>query len=281
MRYQTRRLLIGLSVVAVTGASVLSQAVGAAGAINVAGRQDSGVGGAAVKTAVPGSVYVPTTAILTLGSRGPAVRALQQRLNFLHYYNGKPNGYFGWPTMEAAWAFKEVQSRNSIPKKPDIVGPAMQRQLQHPRLPQVLETHATWSRIEVNKATGVLVLYHGRRHIELISHVSTAAACRPDGCGWITPDGTYRAQAYGGYCAWDVTYQTCMYYAVFFITTLYAIHGMAYPTTTIEYDGVPLNAASHGCVRIPMDVAAALHKMIRINPSSGTRIYIAGPANQR
>src|SRR5262249_51692969 len=158
--------------------------------------------------------------------------------------------------------FKEVQSGNSIPKNPDVVAAPMQHQLMHPKLPKVLEPHATWSRIEVNKATGVLVLYRGRRHIELISHVSSAAYSRPDGTGWITPNGTYRAWNYGGYCAWDVTYQTCMYYAVFFISTLYAIHGMAYPTTTFEYDGVPLNAASHGCVRIPMDVAAILHKLI-------------------
>lgn len=280
MGYRTRLWLTGLGAVAVTGASVLGQAGGAAGAVSTSARQDSGVG-AIVKPAAPGSVYIPTTATLTLGSRGPAVRALQQRLNYLHYYNGKPSGYFGWPTMEAVWAFKEVQSGNSIPKNPDVVAAPMQRQLMHPKLPKVLEPHATWSRIEVNKATGVLVLYRGRRHIELISHVSTAAHCRPDGCNWITPNGTYRAWNYGGYCAWDVTYQTCMYYAVFFRGLLYAIHGMAYPTTTFEYDGVPLNAASHGCVRIPMDVAAILHKLIRINPSTGTRIYIEGPVNQR
>jgi hypothetical protein len=94
--------------------------------------------------------------------------------------------------MEAVWAFKEVQSGKAEPWHADIVGLTMQRQLVHPKLPKVLVRHATWSRIEINKNVGVLVLYRHKK-IELISHVSTAAACRPDGCGWFTPDGKHRA----------------------------------------------------------------------------------------
>jgi lipoprotein-anchoring transpeptidase ErfK/SrfK len=49
---------------------------------------------------------------------------------------------------------------------------------------------------------------------------------------------------------------------VFFIGSAYAIHGDTY---------VPLQPASHGCVRIPMDIATFFHTMVS---SSGTQVYV-------
>jgi hypothetical protein len=46
-----------------------------------------------------------------------------------------------------------------------------------------------------------------------------------------------------------------MYNSVFFIDTAYAIHGDT---------SVPLQPVSHGCVRIPMDIAAFFHTLIAI-----------------
>jgi lipoprotein-anchoring transpeptidase ErfK/SrfK len=55
-----------------------------------------------------------------------------------------------------------------------------------------------------------------------------------------------------------------MYNSVFFISTVYAIHG--------EYDSsVPFYPASHGCVRIPFDTATFFHRLINV---PGTPIYI-------
>jgi lipoprotein-anchoring transpeptidase ErfK/SrfK len=56
----------------------------------------------------------------------------------------------------------------------------------------------------------------------------------------------------------------------------YAIHGEPNPPSTFSPDGVPLNAASHGCVRIPMDIADFFHHLIHIDPSTGILIYIKG-----
>jgi hypothetical protein len=214
--------------------------------------------------------------VLTMGMKGAAVKALQRRLNFLHYYAGTVDGDFGWNTMEAVWAFKEVQAGQAIPANADIVGPAMQRLLVHPKLPPVLRRHATWNRIEVNKDLGVLVLYRGK-NIELISHVSTAAGCLPgQGCGWITPDGTYRSLRF--ITGWVKGPLGSMYNPVVFTPDgAYAIHGEPDPPATISTAGVPLNAASHGCVRIPMDISAFLHTLIRTG-SRGTLIYIRGHA---
>jgi peptidoglycan hydrolase-like protein with peptidoglycan-binding domain len=65
--------------------------------------------------------------------RGAAVRALQQRLAQLHYYPGPANGHFGIDTLEAVWAFKEVQGlpttagpndgTNSIPPFTPVFSP--------------------------------------------------------------------------------------------------------------------------------------------------------------
>lgn len=55
-----------------------------------------------------------------------------------------------------------------------------------------------------------------------------------------------------------------MYNPVFFIGTAYAIHG--------DTD-VPPQPVSHGCVRIPMDIAAFFHTLV---PAPGTPVYIRG-----
>lgn len=275
MGHGARRWLVGLGTAATAGACVLAQA-GAASAAGDGPARMSGQASAA-SGVVPGSVYVPARASLTLGMRGPAVRALQSRLNFLHYYAGRANGYFGWPTMEAVWAFKEVQSGKAIPGNPDVVGPTMQRQLVHPRLPKVLRPHGPATRIEINKNVGVLVLYR-RGKVILVSHVATAASCRPDGCGWVTPDGRYRALWFAP--GWVGGSLGSMYNPIVFTPNgAYAIHGEPNPTSlsqTISYDGVPLSSASHGCVRIPMDIANILYKMIPIGRTKGIVIYIAG-----
>lgn len=273
MGHRTRRWLIGLGTATAIGASVLGQAANAAGAVSASGRQDSGVGGAPVKTAAPGSAYTPTTATLTFGSRGPAVKALQRRLNFLHYYAGRVNGYFGWDTMEAVWAFKEVQSGKIIPPNPDIVGPAMQRQLLHPKLPKAFKPHGGAWRVEINKNIEVLVLYKNSK-IELISHTSTAAYYRSDGSGWLTPDGSYHALSF--IPQWACGSLGCMWNPVFFISTLYAIHGEPNPPSTFSEAGVPLNPASHGCVRIPWGISQFFHRLVRWG-SHGTPVYIEGP----
>ncbi|HET9896271.1 MAG TPA: L,D-transpeptidase family protein [Streptosporangiaceae bacterium] len=260
------RLLIGLGSAAAVGAAALSLAPGASA--STAGiRQAS--------TAQPAAKYKPTSKPIRFGMRGSAVKALQRRLNVLHYWAGKADGRFGWDTMEAVWAFKEVQSGKAIPKNHNVVTPFMQRQLLHPKLPKILIKKAHWTRIEVNKNIGVLVVYHGKK-IALISHISSAAKCRPDRCGWSTPDGQYRAREYLAGAVPDSSFGGFMYNPVFFIGRSFAIHGMPNPTSTFSPDGVPLNAASHGCIRIPMDISKSLHRLVRISPTTGTWIYVRG-----
>jgi hypothetical protein len=197
---------------------------------------------------------------LQLGMSGAAVKQLQQRLAALKYYPGAIDGKFGTSTLEAVWAFQEVQG---LPGS-DSVSSAMQRALAHPRAPRVLVPRGGANRIEVNLSREVLVLYHNNQ-VQLISHVSTGGGyyyCSPrGGCGYaITPTGNYRTVVF--MAGWVRVPLGEMYNPVFFIGTAFAIHG--------DTD-VPLAPVSHGCVRIPMDIAAFFHKLVHV---PGEPVYI-------
>jgi hypothetical protein len=256
-----RRVLAGAGATIAVGAAVLGQS----GVSQAASDVNTATAGTA--SAAAASAYAPAGFVIRYGSSSPAVKALQQRLAQLHYYPGAADGHFGQDTVEAVWAFKEVQGLGTS-FDPNDVGIAMQRALVHPRAPKVLVPGGGSNlRIEVNQSIEVLVLYKDNVP-ELISHVSTGGGysfCNPGGgCGniAITPDGNYTASAF--LPGWVQVPLGEMYNPVFFIGRAYAIHG-----DTL----VPLYAASHGCVRIPMDIAAFFHTLVHLG---STPVYIRG-----
>ena len=259
MRQAVRRWLTGAGATAAVGAAVLGGA---------------GTSGAATAGAASRAAYVPSGHVIVYGQHGPAVRRMQQRLAQLHYYPGPVDGRFGLDTAEAVWAFKEIQHLGTV-RDPSDVGIAMQRRLASPRIPVPV-----WPRgrrnaylIDVNQNIEALVLFHHGK-VVLISHVSSGGRytypCPGGGgvCGpAITPDGKYQANWFAR--GWLTVPLGEMYNPVFFIGGSYAIHGDI---------PVPLAAVSHGCVRIPMDIAQFFHKLIPISekPGQGAEIYIWG-----
>jgi hypothetical protein len=192
------------------------------------------------------------TRALQPGLSRSAVRQLQRRLAALKYYPGSIDGLLGTDTLEAMWAFQGAQG---LPGE-DVVSPAMQWALAHPRAPEVLDRDAGANRIEVNLATEVLVLYRNNT-IELISHVSSGGGyyyCSLGGCAFaITPTGNFSTVVFMP--GWVTVPLGEMYNPVFFIGTTFAIHGDTY---------VPLEPVSHGCIRIPMDIAVFFHKLVKV-----------------
>jgi Putative peptidoglycan binding domain/L,D-transpeptidase catalytic domain len=263
MKATGRRWLRALGAVTAVAGCVLGQ-----GAAGTAPASSVSLGGQARAAA---AAYLPPVGILRPGMHGGAVRNLQRRLAQLHYYPGPVNGYFGKPTVEAVWAFKEVQGLQTR-VRPDDVGRAMQRALASPRQPRVLVPRGGRRRVEVNLAREVLVLYRHNK-VELISHISAGGGyyyrCPGGGtCGpAITPDGNYRARWFAS--GWLRVPLGRMYNPVFFSGGSYAIHGDL---------PVPLRPASHGCVRIPLGIARFFHKLIYISQPGGTPIYIRGRA---
>lgn len=244
------------------GTAVTVTALLAGGAIP-AGAQTSAPATAAVAgsqaVAANTAAYSAPARMLRYGMRGTDVRALQQRLAALKYYPGPADGIFGNYTLEAVWAFQEVQKIGVD----GIVGPVTGRALAHPHTYQARYPKGGSLRVEINLGTRVLVLYRSNK-IALISHVSTGGGyLYRSGNGWaraVTPTGKFRTTVY--LPGWITVPLGTMYNSVFFIGTVYAIHGAT---------SVPLNPVSHGCVRMPMDIAAFFHTLVK---TPGTPVYI-------
>lgn len=252
MRQGIRRSLGATATCAAVALSSLAQLTGAASA----------------HAATATGPYVPPRHDLFYGDKGPAVRSVQRRLAQLHYYPGPIDGVYGADMEQAVWAFKEVQGLPMNRWRNSVVTYAFRHALVHPKRPWVLIKHGPANRVEINQNIEVLVLYRDNQP-RVILHVSTGGNClRGQGCGWITPDGNYRALYFDP--GWVQVPLGEMYNPVFFIGTAYAIHGDI---------PVPWYPVSHGCVRIWMDAAAWFHRDVTVNPDGhGTPIYIRGKA---
>jgi hypothetical protein len=187
-------------------------------------------------TVLAAPAYTPPARTLKEGMKGADVKALQQRLAALKYYPGAADGTFGANTLEAV-----VNPRAWKPRDPRQNG----------------------TRVEVNLTLRVLALYINHR-VALISHVSSGGGyyyCSNGGCSYaITPTGNFRTTVYMP--GWVKVPLGEMYNPVFFISTVFAIHGDTY---------VPVNPVSHGCIRIPMDIAAFFHTMVK---TPGTEVFV-------
>jgi peptidoglycan hydrolase-like protein with peptidoglycan-binding domain len=267
MRYSVSRCLLSTGAVVAAAAVIISQSTLTAGA-QASGARSTG-------TVPAGKTYVPPSKPLHFGQRGAAVRSVQRRLADLHYYPGPIDGSYGDDLLEAAWAFREVQGlRVTARNEAEPITRAFLKALVHPKPPYKLVPHGGASRIEINQNIQVLVLYRHNKPY-LIAHVSTGGLyyypCPGDAsatCGpAVTPDGNYHALWFDP--GWVTVPLGEMYNPVFFIGSAYAIHGDI---------PAPWFPASHGCVRLWMDIAAFFHKDVSIGGSHPTPIYIRGNA---
>ncbi len=267
MRQSVRRWILGAGTLAVVGAAACGQAA-VAGASQVTSAAHDG-------TTTAATAYKPPAKPLYVGQKGAAVRSVQRRLAQLHYYVGPIDGQYGQDTLEAAWAFREVQGlKMNARTAAQPISRAFEHDLINPRQPYSRYPKGGANRIEINQKIQVLVLYqHGKPG--WILHASTgggytypcpgdpSATCGPA----ITPNGKYTALSFAP--GWVKVPLGTMYNPIFFIGTAYAIHGDV---------PVPWYPASHGCVRIWMDAAPWLHKHVHIGGRHPTRIYVYGKA---
>ena len=185
---------------------------------------------------------------LRLGSTGPRVAALNERLGELSYLRrGTDSPRFGARTHHAVVAFQLYAGLAAD----GVVGPQTRGALRGATRPSP-RLAASGRRIEVWRGRQLAFLVRNGR-VARTFHVSTGAA------GYTTPAGTFsvfrREQR-----SWSVPYQVWLPWAAYFNGGI-ALHGHA---------SVPTYPASHGCVRVPMPFARTVYRFA----SLGTRVEV-------
>jgi hypothetical protein len=173
-------------------------------------------------------VFVPS---LSMGSTGPSVRALEQRLDDLHFALRGVDGAFGEDTRDAAVAFQKL---HGLPRTGQVTAVFWHLLLRA----STPAARFPGDHIEVNKTRQVLYVVRAGK-VVLISHVSTGATGN-------TPVG--RWHVYSKVPGW---LPDGMFDSSFFVGA-FAIHG---------YPSVPVYPGSHGCVRLPVWLAPRIYEL--------------------
>lgn len=230
-------------------------------------------------------VLPPISRELREGAEGEDVRALQTRLADLKFAPGPIDGVFGRSTVQAVWAFEKLVMKTPRSKATGVVTPEMWDVMRNdvqvlPRRQADTPRHA-----EIYLPEQVIVTFLGGQPT-LISHMSSG-----DGKPWceevvidpgeegndspeqiaaglplkvgicgesITPPGifTFQRRAQGT----RETKLGTLYNPVYFNQGI-AVHGAIL---------VPLEPASHGCIRIPMSVAQIFPALVQFRD----RVYV-------
>jgi N-acetylmuramoyl-L-alanine amidase len=178
---------------------------------------------------------------LRMGSHGPSVLALKQRLSELRFALPGVDAGFGYRTYEAVLAFQKVHGL----ARTGWVGPVEWRALWRTSAPRPRVGSGDY--LEVDKSRQVVMEVRGGK-VERVIHASTGATGN-------TPVGTWRV--YREVFGWDWV----LYHPMYFLRG-FAIHG---------YPSVPPWPASHGCVRIPLWLASSVRE--RWGYRSVVRVY--------
>lgn len=172
---------------------------------------------------------------LTLGTTGPAVLALQQRLVGLGYWIGTPDGVFGDSTEQAVYAYQKAAGVGAD----GVVGPRTQAALAQGVVPTPRSTSGYV--IEVNLERELLLVVQDGKIREILN-TSTGGGYTytSDGITAVAQTPTGQFQIYRQVDGM-VTDSLGQLWRPKFFTGGFAIHGDSY---------VPPGPVSHGCVRV-------------------------------
>jgi lipoprotein-anchoring transpeptidase ErfK/SrfK len=180
---RSRRTAAGL----VTGSLAVTLAASVVAGVPVAAASGSRVPGAglpavtssfaAAPLAAPTVVTVAAT--LKPGSRGAAVRALQQRLQLLGYWLSAADGNYGQTTQQAVMALQKAAGIS----RDGIFGPQSQRALAARIRPAARSRSGHV--LEIDRTRQILLIVNNGR-VESVINTSTGRA------GWTTPLGRFR-----------------------------------------------------------------------------------------
>ena len=198
---------------------------------------------------------------LQSGSKGTRTKALQTALAAQKYAPGEADGAFGLKTTLAIWALPAL---NGLPQD-GVVTPELEAKILAAPAQAMLRPELGPTHTEVDLTRQVMVVWRDGAPT-LITHVSTGSEvgyCEDTDTGQncgdaITPTGvfTFERRIEG----WREAPLGRLYNPVYFHQGI-AVHGAS---------SVPDHPASHGCVRIPMDIAEYFPSLVQ----NGDRIEV-------
>lgn len=199
------------------------------------------------------------------GSSGPVVAAYQQRLVDVHFDPGPVDGRYG---SDMAYAVTALQKLFGLPRNGNLGGPEAML-LANFHYPAPLAADGEPNRTEIDVSKQVLILYTNYQ-VRLITTMASGSGehyCYTDKNRPVrvcenayTPSGRYTYTRFVS--GWDSSPLGHLYNPFYFNGGI-AVHG---------YPSVPSSPASHGCVRIPMDIAQYFHTLV----NKGDPVYVFG-----
>lgn len=193
------------------------------------------------------------------GDSGEQVRAIEARLDVLHFHVGSVDGVFDHDTSFGVQALQKLAGLD----RDGRVSQTVLDRLGTSQPPTALVGGGGQTRVEIDLRSQLLFLYEADS-LSKILPVSTGTGerfCTRGDCGVaVTPAGAFRVDYFKP--GWDESRLGELYNPVYFNPKDgIAIHG---------YPEVPPEPASHGCVRIPMSAAEWLHTKL----PKGTPVYV-------
>ncbi len=198
-----------------------------------------------------------------VGSKGPDVLALEERLEQLMIDTGKVDGRFDWSTWQGVVAFQKYWGLKRTGKVDNELRLAIQKS---PEFSGFIFS-GPGTRLEVDKSKQLLFMFDGGVLWRVVS-VSTGTGkkycdyskkAQREVCGTAnTPSGRYRIQR--RISGWRESDLGRLYNPLYFNGGI-AFHGAP---------SVPTYPASHGCVRLPMPIAEWFPDEV----SNGTSVYV-------
>jgi lipoprotein-anchoring transpeptidase ErfK/SrfK len=221
------------------------------------------------------------------GNFGDDVKLVQQRLTDLAFAPGPVDGAFGSGTQQAVWAFEKLVMRTPRSQATGRVTDAMWQVMQDkieilPRRQEPGRTH-----MEVYLPEQVAVVFDNDKPV-LITHISS---------GKLNPDGTpevwcqplkYDTDSKGNKVDPPIERDECgnsytpggvfKFYRRYEGKRVGALGGMTNPVyfnfgiAVHGAENIPLEPASHGCIRINQTIAAYFPSLV----ANGDRVYVWG-----
>jgi peptidoglycan hydrolase-like protein with peptidoglycan-binding domain len=201
----------------------------------------------------------PKPAALGRGAKGAEVQAMEEKLASLKFDTGKVDGTFDAATGHAVMAFQKAFGLD----RTGTAGPALLEKIASSGEPEPMLPSGGGNRVEIDLKKQVLQLYKGGALVRVLS-VSTGNEkryCVQGDCDVaVTPGGSFKVNR--RIRGLRVSRLGELYNPLYFNGGI-AMHGSA---------SVPAYAASHGCVRIPMNSSLWLFD----NVPNGTPVYVLG-----